>query len=529
MKRMFWVIGGLVLMVGVVVVLVLSSCGGQENMATVVEAVNKVDAHSRPRGDWQPATVGMTVYSGGQVRTGEVSWVCLELLEGAVRLSADSVFTLKESVTRRGKLVTTLLLQEGRLWVHLTTDQLHDFTIETGNAVAAVRDTRFSIKVTGDVTLVSVAEGEVTLTAQGRMVTISAGEQATVENSQPPSLPEPISDEERALWATQGNMPELAPPAPTSTLTETPTFTSSPTHTLTPSPTPTSTETSMPTPTCTCTPTLSPMPTSTSTNTPTPTATPTREPTPTPTNTPVKISMKCDVNSYIWGPTRDPASGYPETVIMGTIEDVRATQVAIKFPNEEIVVLPLGGVFAWPERSFLGQFPGLPQAGGTYVCTFLDTDGAAIPGAVTSDVYLGGYETDPPANFRAEVVEAGVLATWDPSPVIPGAFDPTASPPLGHYHIGVAEEGGGSVYTWNPLGPLLETSHLIPFRSQDFDPGGRGLALGEWGDGVYGLCIHAASDAPEGSAGQGLDGAVRNPADDWLIVIEGGQVQVEKP
>jgi len=214
---------------------------------------------------------------------------------------------------------------------------------------------------------------------------------------------------------------------------------------------------------------------------------------------------------------------------MGTIEDGRAAQVAVGFPNGQTVVLPLSGVFGWPEKSFHGQFPGLPQAGGTYTCTFLNGGGAPIPGAMTGDAYVGGYIPDPPTNIRAEVVEAGILVTWDPSPVIPGAFDPTASPPLGHYHISVSEEERGSVYTWNSRGPLSETSHLIPFRRQYFGPGDVGLAVGEWGDGVYTLAIHAASDAPEESAGQGIDGAARNRAEDWQVVIEGGQVRIEKP
>jgi hypothetical protein len=134
------------------------------------------------------------------------------LLEGAVRLSAESLFTVQASVTRQGRLLTALSLQEGRLWAHLTSDQPHEFTVETGSAVAAVRDTRFSVRVADGETLLSVAEGEVELTAQEQSVTVKAGEQATVEPDQPPSPPEPLSTKERRMWATEGEMPELAPP-----------------------------------------------------------------------------------------------------------------------------------------------------------------------------------------------------------------------------------------------------------------------------------------------------------------------------
>jgi hypothetical protein len=66
----------------------------------VIEAVNEVDAHPRSRDDWEPAAVDMVIYGGGQVRTWADSTARIELLEGLVRLSADSIFTVKESVTR---------------------------------------------------------------------------------------------------------------------------------------------------------------------------------------------------------------------------------------------------------------------------------------------------------------------------------------------------------------------------------------------------------------------------------------------
>ena len=215
MKTRFGIIGGLVLLAMIVVgVVLLLPSGEQENTATVVEMVNKVDARPRSKDDWQPAALGMAIYGGGQVRTGAGSSAQLELLEGMVRLSASSIFTVKESATRQGKLVTTLFLQEGRLWVHLTAGQSHEFVVETGDAVAAVRDTRFSVRVAEGETLLSVAEGEVVLTAQEQSVTVAREEQVTVQAGRPPSSPEPMSDEERALWAVEGQMPELAPPTP---------------------------------------------------------------------------------------------------------------------------------------------------------------------------------------------------------------------------------------------------------------------------------------------------------------------------
>lgn len=187
--------------------------------AAILETVKKVDAHPRPHDDWGLALVGMTVYGGGQVRTGSDSSARLELLEGMVRLAAETLFTVKESETHQEKLVTTLFLEVGQLWANLTTDQPHDFTIETASAVVAVRDTCFSVKVEPDqTTYVSAAEGEVVVTAQGELVTLLAGQQVIVELGQPPTLLGPMSDEERTLCRqiTENELSELTPtPTPT--------------------------------------------------------------------------------------------------------------------------------------------------------------------------------------------------------------------------------------------------------------------------------------------------------------------------
>jgi hypothetical protein len=86
------------------------------------------------------------------------------------------------------------------------------------------------------------------------------------------------------------------------------------------------------------------------------------------------------------------------------------------------------------------------------------------------------------------------------------------------------------LYGWNHSGrPLPETSHLIPFGRQDFGPGDLGLALEEMEDGVYALSLDAFSAAPEGPAGQGLECSAADPAENIRIVIEAGQMRVERP
>ena len=453
MKKGYWRVAGLALVAAIVIAILLScSSGAQENPATVVETVNQVDAHPRPKDDWEPAAVDMLIYGGGQVRTGAASSARLAFLEGTVRLSADSIFTVKSSVTRQEQLVSTLFLQEGRLWADLTTDQPHEFSVETGSAVAAVRDTRFSVRVAAGETLLSVAQGQATLTAQGQSVTVAEGQQAIVAPDQPPSPPEPMSDEERKLWATEGEMPELAPPP---------------------------------------------------------------------------VEMWGDVSCTLEGPAGDPASRNPKTAFDVTVQDRRAAQVVVETPDGQTILVPPYGDIFGQERRFHRRIAGLPQAWGTYTFTALDADGAPLPGAVASDVYVGGREPDPPANVRAEMTDAGLLVTWDPSPAIPGAFDPSGAPVAGFYQITLVGEGVGMSYGWHHESRLPETSHLIPLRRQDFGQGDRGQALEELQDSLYYLTVTAFSRPPEGTAGRSNECASHDPAEEIQIRVEGGQVRVE--
>lgn len=459
MNRRSWIIGGMVLVAVVVLVLILLRPGGPERPATIVETVKEVDAHPRPKDDWRPAAVDMAIYGGGQVRTGAASSARLELLEGIVRLSADTVFTVKESASRQGTLLTTLFLQEGRLWAHLTSAEFHEFAVETGSAVAAVRDTHFSVRVSDGETLVSVAEGAVELTAQEQGVTVAAGQQATVDPNRPPGKPEPMSEEELILWATEGERPGLAPPA----------------------------------------------------------------------------KIHGDVSCRLIGRADDLAARNPETVFDVTVESKSAARVAVETPDRGTIILePFGDLFGM-ERRFYGFIQGLPQAGGTYTFTALTAEDTPIPGAEVEDVYVGGYEPDPPANVRAEVVadidpasEDGILVSWDPSPVIPGGFDPGGSPPRGFYQIMLSGEDGMAFGWSHPGRPLGETSHLIPRRRQDFGPGDRGMALEEMEDGDYSLIVAAFSWAPDGATA-GANECSALPGEDIRVVIRGGQVDVVGP
>jgi hypothetical protein len=252
-----------------------------DSPATITEVINQVEAHPRPQDAWVAAVINMLLYNGGQVRTFTDSSARITLEDGAVRVAANSVFTVQHYQKQGDNRIVRFLLEMGRVWVHLDEPVIEPstFEIETTTGIAAVRDTRFSVQIDPNGTmLVSVDQGKAVVRAQGTEVIVRAGQQVTVLKDQTPGPVSPMTVEEQALWLRYAVGPQL--------LVSTPTPTLPPTATDTPTPIPTDTPLPTATPTPTDTPTATPTPTETPTSTPTATATATLPPTATPTLTP---------------------------------------------------------------------------------------------------------------------------------------------------------------------------------------------------------------------------------------------------
>ena len=226
---------------------VLCACQAQKEPVRIAEVVGSVEVRRCTGGVWEEASAGLAVDAGDQVHTHAGSAARLELAEGSVRLSAQTAVVLAERAARGRGRSTKFLLDGGRLWVDLAPGTPHVFTVQVGSAAVVARGTRFSVQLVDGRTRVSVAEGEVELTVQEQTVVVSAGQEAEAQAGQLPSSAEPMSAEERAVWAAEGGAPELAPSTSTPTPTPTPTSTSTPTPTLTVTPTPTPTPTRAPT------------------------------------------------------------------------------------------------------------------------------------------------------------------------------------------------------------------------------------------------------------------------------------------
>jgi hypothetical protein len=264
----------------------------------------------------------------------------------------------------------------------------------------------------------------------------------------------------------------------------------------------------------------------------TPSAKPTSSNTPQSMDNPIKASMWCDLWVYLDGPTGDLASRNPSFEFEAEVQGGNAAQVVVESPSKEIFTLPPYRDIPYGREQRFGngyKIPGLPQIGRPYLCTALDVTGTPIPGVEAFEVYVGGNEPDPPTDVRAEIVEAGILVSWKPSHVIPGAFDPGGSPPIGHYVVFLFQEGGKFLYGWNSGISLPETSHLIPLHRQDFSPEDAGLSLEELDDGIYFVHVYARSVAPEGTNGRKDECWAEDSSQSIRLVIEGGQMLVEAP
>jgi len=195
--------------------ILLTSCGGGGEASTgetgpaavptpagtqarVVDLVNRVDAHALPGADWAPAEIDMTIHLGGQVWAQEASTARLSIEDLLVRVAPNTVFTFSQPSDETLRID----LDEGQIWLNVEGRAPgQELEVETPSAVAAVRGTRFSVRVDADgTTVVSVVQGAVDLTGAGQTVTVNPQHQSAVAPGEAPSTPEPLGPLEQLLW-----------------------------------------------------------------------------------------------------------------------------------------------------------------------------------------------------------------------------------------------------------------------------------------------------------------------------------------
>lgn len=213
---------------------------------------------------------------------------------------------------------------------------------------------------------------------------------------------------------------------------------------------------------------------------------------------------------------RDKESIGEQTILEG-MTNIVSSGMRVTLPNGISMDVPFYTDLFSPSVNFIDSFrftslfPGLPVSGGNYAFALLDIFGQPIPGATSNDVWNACLQ-DAPRNVSGIVNADGILATWDPVPVMPG-FDPSGSPSLGFYQIEIRRKFDSLNY-YGANG-ILNNSHLIPFPSfGGFGPGvpngnNFGSSLQELGDGLYEFDVIAFSQGVPGTASVGFECQVR--------------------
>ena len=245
----------------------------------------------------------------------------------------------------------------------------------------------------------------------------------------------------------------------------------------------------------------------------------------------VDLFFQTDAYLGLNGPATLPPEERDPCVILGIMTSIVVDSIRVDLPDGGSVVVPaVTDVFS-PEVDWTTLFrfstcePGMPPAGGEYVFTGLDVTGEPIPGATDTDIWVGVEPPDPPTNLRAEVIEDGILVSWDESPIIPDSFEPAAEPQLGFYGLGISRiETDELVYG---ASQISASPHLIPQNKADFIEGAdHGLSLSEMADGAYYLGAGVHSIAPESSLGKAFEYNSTDVDQGIVFTIQNGEITI---
>ena len=129
--------------------------------------------------DFGAAADGAVLEPGGQVRTGDDGRARLDLSDGTrMRVGPSSTFLLQDMKQTASGPNTTIHLDQGRLWILLSTGSLE---VETSSGVASVRGSYLSVEDQGGGAVrVTCLEGDCTLGNDAGTVKLIAGEAAVV-------------------------------------------------------------------------------------------------------------------------------------------------------------------------------------------------------------------------------------------------------------------------------------------------------------------------------------------------------------
>ncbi len=146
----------------------------------------------------QPGINGMTLDVGDRVKTSPDSAALLTFFDGStLTLQPNTDIEIEQLELDANQQTITIVLKQwtGNTWSHVVkmADLGSHYEIKTPSAVALVRGTQFLVEVDEiGATIVSTAEGLVSVSAQGTEIFLPVGQQTNVEPGTSPSDPTSI-------------------------------------------------------------------------------------------------------------------------------------------------------------------------------------------------------------------------------------------------------------------------------------------------------------------------------------------------
>ena len=179
----------------------------------VIDRTTSVARKSKPKA-FATVTGERAVAVGDTVKTGPTGFAEVRYPDGSVtRLDSKTNFTVESLASQSVKTA----LHEGEVWneVEKATGSSTKFEVDTANAVATVRGTAFAVGCASDASCVfAVVDGTVDVTANGQTVSVTAGQQTSVDAAGVVSAAVPLT---ATVWIQQNQDQDRAdgrtPPA----------------------------------------------------------------------------------------------------------------------------------------------------------------------------------------------------------------------------------------------------------------------------------------------------------------------------
>jgi len=153
--------------------------------------------------NWQPARLKHPLPALSSVRTGDLSWASLLFIDQTqIKLSANTMFTIKRASQKKGREKTILEIRKGKAWMRSKTLP-KGLTVQTPAINAGIHGTDWVIEVDSEgKTTLSVLSGEVVFANEQGEVRVSKGEEAIATPGVAPVKQTLVNPHERVQWVS---------------------------------------------------------------------------------------------------------------------------------------------------------------------------------------------------------------------------------------------------------------------------------------------------------------------------------------